>query len=215
MGKGMYLLFSKFGNVCAMLTKDLLDHQDNFSLTDEALIQMLQSNHEWALKVVFNRYHIPLYQLAVGVLRDEDLAKDVVQDVFIDLWNRRHTSNILMLGNYLSTAVKFQSLKQLRNGRMQDHHLRAVQNIQFVNQTEESINFKELDSTLKTVLEQLPPRCKQVFELSRFENLSHKEIAGKLGITAKTVEVQIHKALVVLRKSLDKTVVFIFPGLFL
>jgi RNA polymerase sigma-70 factor (ECF subfamily) len=84
-----------------------------------------------------------------------------------------------------------------------------VQNIQFVNQTEELINFTELDNSLKTELEQLPPRCKQVFELSRFENLSHKEIAGRLGITTKTVEVQIHKALVVLRNRLDKTLILI------
>jgi RNA polymerase sigma-70 factor (family 1) len=198
-----------------MSTLSFLGHQDKFSLTDEALIEMLRSNHEWALKVIFNRYNIPLYQLAVGVLRDEALAKDIVQDVFIDLWARRNTSNIQILNNYLMTAIKFQALKQLRNGKLQEHHLRLIQNIQFVNQTEEAINVRELDTSLKLALEQLPPRCKQVFELSRFENLSHKEIAGKLGITAKTVEVQIHKALAVLRKSLDKTIGLAFVGLFL
>ena len=196
-----------------MLETNLFDSKDNFSIQDEELIKMLRSDDIGALKEIFQRFHIRLFQLAAGVLHNEDLAKDIVQDVFIDLWNRRHTSNIQILNNYLVTAIKFQALKQLRNGKLQDHHLKLIQNIQFVNQTEDSINFSELDSSLKLALDQLPPRCKQVFELSRFENLSHKEIAGKLGITAKTVEVQIHKALVVLRKRLDKTVVVLLASM--
>ena len=196
-----------------MLETNLLSSKDRFSLPDEELIIMLRSDNTAALKEIFHRFHIRLFQMAVGVLRNEDLSKDIVQDVFIDLWNRRHTSNIQSLNNYLVTAIKFQALKQLRNGKLQDHHLKLIQNIQFVNQTEESINFSELDASLKLALDQLPPRCKQVFELSRFDNLSHKEIAGKLGITAKTVEVQIHKALMVLRKRLDKTVVVLLASL--
>lgn len=170
---------------------------------------MLQEDDQSALNEIFNRFHVKLFRLAVGVLRDEEVAKDVVQDIFVDLWNRRHTSDIQILCNYLTRAVKFQTLKHLRNGKVREHHLKLIQKIQFVNQTEELVNFTELDRFLKMELEQLPPRCKQVFELSRFENLSHKEIAGKLGITSKTVEVQIHKALTVLRRRLDKTLILI------
>jgi RNA polymerase sigma-70 factor (ECF subfamily) len=210
----MFLLFSHIGIVPDIVNMKFPLHHDKFSLTDEALIQLLQSDDEGALKEIFNRFNARLYQLAVGVLRDEDLAKDIVQEVFIDLWNRRHTSNIQTLQNYLVKAIKFQALKQLRNGKLREHHLKLVGNILFVNQTEESIRFEELDHSLKVALAQLPPRCKKVFELSRYENLSHKEIAGKLGITAKTVEVQIHKALILLRKRLDKIVAIILAVLF-
>ncbi len=176
---------------------------------------MLRGDHACALKEIFNRFQTRLFRMAFGVLEDEALAKDIVQEVFIDLWNRRHTTDIQNLQSYLPAAIKYQTLNQLRNGKLREHHLKLIQNIQFVNQTEESINVEELDASLRIALDQLPARCKEVFELSRFENLTHKQIAGKLGITAKTVEVQIHKALSVLRKRLDKTIVIMFGYLLL
>ncbi|HTE34472.1 MAG TPA: RNA polymerase sigma-70 factor, partial [Chryseolinea sp.] len=190
-----------------------LNNLENSEHSDEALIGLLKSDHASALKEIFNRFNIRLFRLASSVIQNEDIAKDIVQEVFIDLWNRRHSSDIQSLNNYLITAIKFQSLKHLRNGQLQERHLKLIQNIQFVNQTEESLNFKELDDSLRSALEELPPRCKAVFQLSRFENLSHKEIASKLGITSKTVEVQIHKALLVLRKRLDKAIVLVFASL--
>lgn len=206
----MSLFFLKFANVCKVVISNILSQPDKTSnLPEDILVQMLKADSKVALNEIFNRFHVRLFQLALAVLQDEDLAKDIVQEVFIDVWNRRHTSEIQILPHYLLRAIKFQALKQLRNGKLKEHHLKLIQNIQFVNQTEEMINFKELDRSLKSELEHLPPRCKQVFELSRFENLSHKEIAGKLGITPKTVEVQIHKALLVLRKRLDKTLLLV------
>ena len=68
---------------------------------------------------------------------------------------------------------------------------------------------------MQDALSELSPRCKEVFELSRFENLSHKEISVRLGITTKTVEVQIHKALMLLRKKLDKAVALLLLSQFI
>lgn len=177
-------------------------HSEKFLLTDEALIEMLKLDHDWALKEIFTRYNVRLFRLAAGVLHDEDLAKDIVQDIFIDLWNRRHSSHIQVLSNYLFRAIKFQVLKQIRNGKLHDHHLKMVENIQFANQTEESIDYKELEDMLQKAVGELSPRCKEVFVLSRFENLSHKEISSRLKISTKTVEVQITKALSFLREHL-------------
>lgn len=184
-------------------------------MTDSALLEFVCADCDWALKEIFNRYHLKLFRVANGVLNNEDLAKDVVQEIFIDLWNRRHSSNIQVLGHYLMRAVKFQVLKQLRQGKAQAHHLELMHNIQVVNQTEDSIHFKELEGSLKKALNNLSPRCKEVFEMSRFENLSHKEIAEKLGITPKTVEVQIHKALTYLRTCINSTLMLIWCMAFL
>lgn len=168
---------------------------------------MLRSGDTAALHEIFVRYHARLYRTVTGLLSDAELAKDIVQEIFIDLWNRRGSADIQVLQPYLIAAVRFKALARLRNGRVQAHHLALMERIQFVNQTEDAINVKELNQSLQAALSELSPRCKEVFELSRFENLTHKQIAGRLGITPKTVEVQIHKALTLLRKKLDKAVV--------
>lgn len=184
-------------------------------LTDEALVTGLSLEDGNALKIIFERYHNRLYRIAAGVLRDRALAKDLVQDVFVDLWNRRHASQIRNLNNYLTRAIKFQVLKQLRDGKLLDEHVRLAEQIRFANQTEEALNGQELQILLEKAVDQLPPRCRQVFVLSRFENLSHKEIASRMGISAKTVEVQIGKALVFLREHLDKAIFFFALSLLL
>ncbi len=174
-----------------------------FRLSDESLLEMLRSNHAWALREIFDRYYARLYKTAAGVLRDHDQAKDLVQDVFIDLWNRRHTSNIQHLCSYLTRAIRFQVLKYLRNGKLRAHHLTMIQQVEFVNQTEDILNFQELELQLRKAVEILPPRCREVFFLSRYESLSHKEISERLSISPKTVEAQIGKALSILRSKLE------------
>ena len=69
---------------------NLSDHSERYTLTDEALVEMLRSDHSWALKEIFDRYHLRLYRRAAGVLRDDDLAKDLVQDVSDGHQPRRH-----------------------------------------------------------------------------------------------------------------------------
>ena len=176
---------------------------------------MLRSGQSSALREIFVRHHGRLFRIVAGLLLDEEQAKDIVQEIFIDLWNRRDSSDIKTLQPYLISAVRFKALASLRNGKVKAHHLALVERIQFVNQTEDAINAQELNQSLQLALSELSPRCKEVFELSRFENLTHKQIAGRLGITPKTVEVQIHKALILLRKKLDKAIMIGFVSLFI
>ena len=176
---------------------------------------MLRSGQSSALREIFVRHHGRLFRIVAGLLLDEEQAKDIVQEIFIDLWNRRDSSDIKTLQAYLISAVRFKALASLRNGKVKAHHLALMERIQFVNQTEDAINAQELNQSLQLALSELSPRCKEVFELSRFENLTHKQIAGRLGITPKTVEVQIHKALILLRKKLDKAIMIGFVSLFI
>jgi len=189
-------------------------HNSENKHSDEALVEMLRDDNAWALKEIFDRHNLRLYHLAANILHDSELAKDIVQDVFIDIWNRRHTSHIQQLSGYMLRAVKFQVLNQLRNGKIREHHLKTVQQTVFVNQTEEAINFQETEHALKESLNQLPPRCRQIFFLSRFEYLSNKEISTRLNISSKTVEVQITKALAFLRANLEKSISILIASLF-
>jgi RNA polymerase sigma-70 factor (ECF subfamily) len=177
------------------------------SFTDEALIRMLEMDDEWALKEIFERYHVRLFQAAAGVLHDEDLARDIVQDIFVALWTRRQSSDIQVLSCYLFKAVRYQVLKELRNGKLHDRHLKLLEKIQFANQTEESIDYAALEDMLQKVVDQLSPRCREIFVLSRFEYLTHKEISSRLNISTKTVEAQIGKALSFLRTRLQEIMV--------
>ncbi len=187
---------------------DSSPHPTNQHHTDEALIEMLCSgcHQEEALEHIFQRYHLRLFRITNNVLQDEDLSKDLVQDILIDLWNRRADSQIKTLSAYLLRAAKFQILKHLRNGKLREKHLKTMETIQFVNQTEDSVNFAELERVLNDSVEQLPPRCREVFVLSRFENMTNKEISEKLKISPKTVEVQITKALSFLRTQMNGSV---------
>jgi RNA polymerase sigma-70 factor (ECF subfamily) len=191
-----------------------LERNAKSDLTDEALVLMLRRGQTSALHEIFMRYHGRLYRTVAGLLLDDEQAKDIVQEIFIDLWNRRDTSDIQTLQPYLISAVRFKALTYLRNGKVTAQHLALIERIQFVNQTEDAINVRELNQSLQLALSELSPRCKQVFELSRFENLTYKQIASRLGITPKTVEVQIHKALILLRKKLDKAVIISLVMLF-
>lgn len=83
------------------------------TFSDEVLVKMLKTNNELALQEIFERYHSRLFRLASAVLHDDYLAEDLVQDVFIDFWSRRHTSDIRLLSNHLHKAIKFQVLKKL------------------------------------------------------------------------------------------------------
>jgi RNA polymerase sigma-70 factor (ECF subfamily) len=183
---------------------NLSDHSGELQPTDETLVEMLMDDSELALREIFCRYNGRLYKVAVSVLNDEAVAKDLVQELFIDLWRRRNTSHIRNLSNYLSKAIKFQVLKQLRDNKLEDHHVRLAANLQFANQTEDSLNREELETFLRKAVNELPNRCREIFILSRFDNFSHKQIAHELGISTKTVEAQIGKALQFLRDRLEK-----------
>lgn len=181
-----------------------ISRPDKVTLSDEALTEMLKLDHAWALKEIFQRYNLRLFRLAAAVLRDDDLAKDMVQNVFIDLWNRRHTSGIQRLSAYLTKAIKFQVLKQIRDGKWLEHHAQLAPGIQIANQTEELVDYNDLEKFLEKAVDELSPRCREVLVLSRYQNLSHKEISARLNISTKTVEAQIRKGLSLLRQKMGR-----------
>jgi RNA polymerase sigma-70 factor (family 1) len=188
---------------------------DRFSLTDQALVKMLVEGHEWALEEIFLKYNTKLYRMAIGVLGREDICKDIVQEIFIGLWNRRHTSDIQSLSGYLFSSVKFQVLKQLRDGKALQHHLELTENLKFANETQDLLDVQDLEQNFMEAIDQLPEKCREVFVLSRIENLSHKEISSRLKISTKTVENQITKALTIVRLSISKMILLFFSTFFI
>jgi RNA polymerase sigma-70 factor (ECF subfamily) len=183
----------------------------NFSSqTDAELLQHFKSGNSHAFSTIYDRYCSVLYRTAFKILNDTDLAKDVVQEAFIMLFEKAGERTIINLQAYLFQTVKYQCFMHLRAGRISDKHLQQMNLVIAANTLEDEINAKELQSLLDESIATLPEKCREVFYLSRVESLSNKKIAERLNISHKTVENQITKALKILHTSVDKLAVLFF-----
>jgi RNA polymerase sigma-70 factor (ECF subfamily) len=182
----------------------------SFKQTDAALLDLLKIGDQHAFTIIYDRYCSKLYRAAFKILDDDDLAKDVIQETFIMLFEKANDRMITNLQAYLFQTVKYQCFMHLRSGRISEKHLHQMNSVIISNALEEELDAKELQSLLDDSIATLPEKCREVFYLSRVESLSNKKIAERLNISHKTVENQITKALKILHTSVKKLAVFIF-----
>lgn len=172
------------------------------SFTDIKLLSLLKANDEQALREIYDRYWKVSLTIAVKKLDNIQEAEDIVNDLFVSMWNRRDAMpEILSLQNYFKRAIRNQVLKIWANKYRSEKYILKQQSNVFdsEHQSSNSIEYKELNGQLKKAISDLPEKCRLVFELSRDDGLSQKQISNKLGISQKTVEAHINKALKVLR----------------
>ncbi|GLB52548.1 DNA-directed RNA polymerase sigma-70 factor [Neptunitalea chrysea] len=169
------------------------------------LVKQVKASDEKAFRKLFNLLWEPLYYYAFSLLQEESLAKDMVQDVWIDFWERRKDIQNDNIKAYLYKAVRFRVLKELRNIKFSESHLEALKELHIENalETDDSdiITLDETKQLIEKKMEVLPEKCKEVFKLSRIDGLKNKEIAEELGISESTVENHITKAFKLLKKS--------------
>jgi len=175
-------------------------------LEEKYLIAGLRSNDKIIFDYIFNYYYSGLCAYSLKYISDKETVEDIVQDFFVSLWVKRNHLNInTSLKSYLFVSVKNRCLDYLKH-----HKVREKFNLLSLNESEESGdsgNYNmyielELRVALDTALEKLPPRCREIFELSRFRGFKNQEIAEKLNISRRTVELQISLALKTLRVEL-------------
>ena len=152
---------------------------------------------------LFREYFDSLMHFAMKILGDEDDAREVVQQVFINLWDKRQEVDLsTTLRSYLFTSVHNRSLNVIRDRKkFSGAEIPEVAGQWDVGAQIESM---ELEERVKAALDSLPEKCREVFELNRFEGLKYSEIAERLEISVKTVENQMSKALKILREKLMK-----------
>lgn len=175
------------------------------SLSEDVLLQRIQVGDSKAFEALYNRRWEMLFIAAHKVLRDRELSRDAVQEVFADLWTRRAQLDIGNPSGYFYQAVRYRVLMHLRRVKLSQEHLKTLSTMAHENPTERTIFFNELSQSLETSMAALPDRCREVFTLSRFDHLSHSEIASKLNVSVRTVETHIHQALKHLKVSIDHT----------
>ncbi|WP_119080011.1 RNA polymerase sigma factor [Chitinophaga alhagiae] len=174
-------------------------------LTDEELSTLLRSGDQSAFAHIYERHWRVIYGHVYKMLLNEEDAKDVVQEVFSDIWLKREKeegySNI---AGYLYVAARNRVLNLLKKNKFHGAYLDSLARFagEYSNDTVDLLQEKDLAAAIEREIRSLPPRMKEVFELSRKENLTYKEIGQRLGISDKTVKKQMHKSLQQIRLNL-------------
>lgn len=177
-------------------------HQEYIG-NEQFILRELQKGNSRAFDFIFKEYYASLCRFAYSFVQDQDKAENMVQDVFIKLWEKRLTlDHVEHLLPYLMTMVRNQSIDLLRKEKKSTKIPLDHQNKEVVNTTEEQISKNEFEEKLLQSLMKLPDRCRIAFEMSRFENFSNKEIALKMEISVKGVEALIGRSLKLLRSDL-------------
>ncbi|ERJ58705.1 RNA polymerase sigma factor [Sphingobacterium paucimobilis] len=185
-----------------------------FPIADEqALINDLQSGSKQAFEIIFHRYKGLLYVHANKLLKDQEVARDIVQDIFLNLWKDRFSISI----NKNLSAYLFRSVRN----RVINYHLKEGKSNEFVNEfstkllyyqndTDHLLRTNMLNELIEKELQALPDRMRTVFNLSRKEGLSHKEIAEQLQISEQGVRSHIKNSLRILRFRLGSSYILLF-----
>lgn len=172
---------------------------------DNELILLLKERDQLAFTEIYHRHWQMLYLHTLKILGDEDEAKDLVQDAFFSFWEKSGTLEIKTnLKGYLFVAVRNRIFSLIRKRKVNPDFIHIVleELDQLDNTTVERIDERELIKLIDAEIEQLPKKMKEVFELSRKQFLTNKEIAIKLDMTEEAVKKQIHRSIKMLKLKL-------------
>lgn len=181
--------------------------------SDEKLLSELKLGSRLALDEIYERYHAPLFSHAYKKLQSTEEVRDLLQDVFLNLWTNKETLSINNnLSSYLFASVRNRVLNVFRNTKVREMYSKSLQ--EFIDKGENVVDLKLREKELISIVEQevanLPPQMRLIFEMSRNLELSHKEIASELNISPHTVRTQVRNALRILRVKLSSNIFSIF-----
>ncbi|GAA3575770.1 RNA polymerase sigma-70 factor [Snuella lapsa] len=185
---------------------------------DTVLIKALKQGEEKAYNFLINNYQQKLHTYAYGLTKDFDLAEDVVQNIFIYLWkNRLSLKDNFSIKNYLYRAIYNECIDYYRKKKaVTALEKKYIDALNYIVEEENESSMEKLIYLVKREIENLPPKCKQTFLLSKQDGLTNIEIAEYLNVSIKSVEAHITKAFSILRKTVgDKMdgVLFILFGI--
>jgi RNA polymerase sigma-70 factor (ECF subfamily) len=167
--------------------------------------------HPSEIELLFKEHYEQLHRYAFTILKDTDEAKDVVQAVFLNLWEKRETLNITSSPKaYLFRSVYNESLNHIKKQEVLNRHHNLSGAVTPGEDEQKPFAFEDelfLKQKIENVMLELPPQCREVFTKSRAEQKKYSEIAAEMGIAVKTVEAHMSKALKLIRKIVGVLVV--------
>lgn len=175
------------------------------TLQDHELALLIRQGDEASFAEIYNRFYGILYLHAHKRLRNEEEARDVIHELFASLWTKRESFEISTnLSGYLYSAIRNRILDMITHKKVEDKYIVSLQ--QYIdhdlNYADHRVRERDLAAVIEREISFLPPKMREVFELSRKSHLSHKEIAVLLGLSEQTVRTQVKKALRILRLKL-------------
>lgn len=177
------------------------------TFSDDELLALIKQGSDAAFTEIYDRYWKKLFSVAANKLGDLAEAEDIVQQVFVTIWNRRTELEITStLGAYLAVAVKYRIFKSIDRSSKRREYSDEAANAALLeivdDSTREWLEFQEVSARLEVLIAALPDKCRLVFKLSREQGYSQKRIAEELSISENTVEGHMKKALRLLRGGL-------------
>ena len=179
---------------------------DNFSEERSLILRLIEGNED-AFCELYATYKNRLIYFAMRFLKSREYAEDVFQDAFTVVWqSRRFINPDASFSSYLYTMMRNRILNQLRNAANEEKLKESIfsQALDYTEDTKREVMLNDLKSLISHALQQLTPRQREIFEMSREAQLSHKEIADKLGISVNTVQEHISTSLKLIRTYLIK-----------
>ncbi len=169
------------------------------------ILKGLNNGDERVIRILFDDYYEYLCKSIYGVVPDASVAEDIVQEVFMELWKKRESIQITTsIKAYLRRSALNRALNYLRKNKVgfeEEDQIPDLGSQDTGGQT--NMEVMELKDRIHSIIDDLPERCRMIFGMSRFEEMSYKEIAAALDISVKTVENQMSKALKILRVRLE------------
>lgn len=180
-------------------------------LSDELLVKLLRVGEQEAFEEIYQRYWQKLLRSAQFKIRSKEIIEELLQDLFISLWEKREKVIIENLEAYLNTSLKYLIINQIKKQMLQERFIEySFKRLEQTDDVDESVAFNELSVAIEKAIEQLPEKTQQIFRLNRLEYLSVKEIAQKLNIPERTIEYHITQALKSLRFNLREFITLSF-----
>lgn len=168
----------------------------------KTLAEKVQQSDHVAFGHLFELLWEDMYVFARALLLHEDIAKDVVQDVWINYWERRETIKNDDIKAYLFQATRFKIYNHFRDNKLSKVHLSAIKELSEPAQIEHEYDLSSTKLILNNAINKLSPSCKRIFQLSRDDGFNNHEISAQLGISSRTVENQLSIALKLIKEDL-------------
>jgi RNA polymerase sigma-70 factor (family 1) len=179
---------------------------DYKGLSDNELLALLKEGNHAAFTQIYNIYWPLLYAHSRKMLRDDQEAMDIVQEIFTALWNKSNAIELnFSLRAYLYAAVRNHTINHINKSKLKDKYITSLADLmeKGASVTDEQVIFADFTSRIEKEVANLPERMRVIFEMSRNQGLSHKEIADELDITDHAVKKSINRTLKVLRAQIS------------
>ena len=186
--------------------------------SEDRLVHGLKNGDEKVFEELFKTYYTPLCEYCMRYVSDADMAEEIVQDLFFKMWVKREELNInVSIKAYIFTSLRNHALNYISRLKIQDRYNQfiVIRSKSDVEHPVDVLEEKDMERIMKQAIAMLPEKRREIFEMSRFEDMKYLEIAEKLNVSVKTVESQMSKALEHMRKVLSKFLALIVTGLFL